>query len=174
MAKVELLICANDEADLASGHRRKKEGDIITAKPYPWSWGPGELYDHLIVIMETTTPWNQLRDLFEEREYTIQGNEDTTVLGKRAYQLPLANLKAKQTSWIDLTKVNDPNLIYQPFKSATQMVQKLDGVGKHLLLPKGEIDSVATGIGADDEFNITFGDNQIYSQYDSKYITVIP
>ena len=34
----ELAIQPYDKADLASGHKRAKAGDIVAVKPYPWSW----------------------------------------------------------------------------------------------------------------------------------------
>ena len=55
MSKFEFAIACRDEADLASGHKRKKEGDIIAVKPYPWQWGAKEVDAHLIVIVDNLT-----------------------------------------------------------------------------------------------------------------------
>ena len=55
MAKWEFAIACRDEADLASGHKRKKEGDIIAVKPYPWQWGNKEVNAYLMVIVDGLT-----------------------------------------------------------------------------------------------------------------------
>ena len=49
MPLFELAIAVCDEEDLPSGHKRKKEGDIIAVKPYPWQWGKKEVDEYLIV-----------------------------------------------------------------------------------------------------------------------------
>jgi len=39
MAEYELLLACRDEEDLESGHKRKKEGDVICIKKCPCTWG---------------------------------------------------------------------------------------------------------------------------------------
>ena len=55
---------------------------------------------------------------------------------------------------IDKTKVQDKEYIYQPFKSATKLVEPFDGLGTNRLLTKADVDCVATGIGEDEEKSI--------------------
>ena len=50
--KWEFAIAVKDEADLASGHKRKKGGDCIAYKPYPWAWGKKETNEYLIVVVD--------------------------------------------------------------------------------------------------------------------------
>jgi len=46
----EFVVAAKDEEDLESGHKRKKQGDIISYKPAPWGWGRKEVTGFLIVL----------------------------------------------------------------------------------------------------------------------------
>jgi len=55
MADFEFAIAVVDEADLASGHKRKKAGDIIAVKPAPWNWGTKEVDEYLIVPVSGLT-----------------------------------------------------------------------------------------------------------------------
>jgi hypothetical protein len=50
--KFEMAVAVVDEADLASGHKRKKQGDIVAIRPHPWNWGRKEVDEYLIVIAD--------------------------------------------------------------------------------------------------------------------------
>jgi len=51
MSKWEFAIAVADEPEA----HRKKEGDIIAVKPYPWQWGTREQDAYLIVIVNGLT-----------------------------------------------------------------------------------------------------------------------
>lgn len=70
-------------------------------------------------------------------------------LAKNRYRIPLDILGN-----IDLSKVRDKTKIYQPFKKASQLVQKFDGKEGRRLLSVDDVDCAATGI--DKEQEITF------------------
>lgn len=57
MTLYDLAICVTDEQDLASGHKRKKEGDVIACRLHSETtrlggWGTKELPSHLMVTVD--------------------------------------------------------------------------------------------------------------------------
>jgi len=167
MAKFELLIAANDEADLATGHKRKKEGDIVAVRPHPWNWGRKEIDNYLVVIIESNMTIRELRTMCEES--LLRKKSDGTIItrtafsileqdgganiddyekySKRACKIDLADLKAEVPD-LDLDKVHDRNLKYQPFKSAKQLVHKFSDI------KEADVDTVSSMAGKDHEFSI--------------------
>ena len=120
MAKWEFAIAIRDEADLPSGHKRKKEGDIIAVKPYPWSWGKKEVTEYLIVILDNLTE-EEAHALCQPHyeDAVLQKDVDMEtppkIIGKRRYNIPLDTLKIYEPL-LDKEKVRDPKQNYQPFK----------------------------------------------------------
>ena len=55
MADWEFAIAVRDEVNLKSGHKRKKQGDIIAVKPAGWKWGKKEVDEYLIVPVSGLT-----------------------------------------------------------------------------------------------------------------------
>ena len=147
MAKWEFAIAIKDEADLASGHKRKKEGDIISVKPAPWNWGKKEVKEYLIVTMDGLTEqeahnkckpywdWEQKgedppklipntityfdEDLQKEvTDTTMVFDKEEMAVAKRRYKIPLSKL-TESNSLVDLSKIKDPKVEYQPFQKTT-------------------------------------------------------
>ena len=122
---VSMAIAIRDEADLASGHKRKKAGDIIAVMPADWVWGTAERKQYLIVIVDLGATISDIATarkleipqfLTGERWYPEQMPE---VIGKRRYKIPLDVLKSKAAFKgiiIDLNKVADPDDNYQPLE----------------------------------------------------------
>jgi len=117
--KYELAIAVADEQDLASGHKRKKKGDIIAIKPYPWNWGTEELKHYLIVIVDgltekevecLTIPY--YKDGQDVSPIATGETKPHIPIAKRKYKVPLTAISKD----IDLDKVKDKNLAYQPLK----------------------------------------------------------
>ena len=61
------------------------------------------------------------------------------VLAKRKFRLPVARL-LNRIPEIDIDKIQDSNYIYQPFKSASQLIQKFDGRNSNHSLSINEVD----------------------------------
>jgi len=127
MPKWEFAIAVRDEDDLSSGHKRKKEGDIIAVKPYPWQWGKKEVANHLIVIVDNLT---------EEEAHTlcqqyyeggrlaqdIQPGENVKIIGKRRYNIPLETIKKGWEPSLDESSVRDITKVYQPLKERETVI----------------------------------------------------
>lgn len=167
MPKYEIAIAVTDEADLASGHKRKKEGDIIAVCPYPWNWGRKEIDRYLIVIVESTDDLETMQNLtipataegYTDAEQLLDENGmlSYTPLGKRRYSIPLSVLQQGWLPDLDLVKVRDKNYIYQPFKSATQLTQKFDGENGNYLLDTGSVDTATSTLKSNEEADSTNG-----------------
>jgi hypothetical protein len=184
MTLYDLAIAGADEQDLPSGHKRKKEGDIIAIRPHSETvklggWGTSEVLNHLIVQIEMTdeeaailqsthredgtniflpppigvkTRQNNMsvseNDIIKiddsyyralnsgnlessfvhldgmkqkdmkfmdgtvELEY--RGKDNAQILAKRRYKIPLDIIKKGWKKDLDLDKVRDVNLNYQP------------------------------------------------------------
>jgi len=125
--KYELAIAVADEQDTSpndqypNGAKRKKQGDIISVRPHPWNWGRKEIDQYLIVIINSDIDYEELR---VELETNRTNPEDI----KNKYKIDFTELK-KLLPELDMEKVEDKNKIYQPFKKATQLVEKFDGIG---------------------------------------------
>lgn len=125
MAKYEFLLAIKDEQDLALV-KRKKEGDIVAVRPYPWNWGSSEINEYLVVIMTSPLSITKLRNLYE----TVGAGGK-----KNRFSIKLNKIKSKYVKF-DITKAQDRTYIYQPFKKRSQLLGKLNGV-----LKEGDIDA---------------------------------
>ena len=105
----ELAIQPWDKANLASGHKRAKAGDIVAVKPYPWNWGTIELQNYLIIIVDNLT-----------KEEALQLEASGVVTGKRKFKIDIRKLKTNILPTLDESKLVDQNKMenYQPFKDA--------------------------------------------------------
>jgi len=131
MAEYELCIAVADETDLANGHKRKKEGDIITIRPKGFPWGRKEIDSHLIVPFESNKDWDTLK-----REIDLKGANGE----KRKFKVILNDLKTNYYPTLDLVKVRNKKLIYQPFLKASELVAPFNGVDKNYLLEEKDVD----------------------------------
>lgn len=128
MAIFSLAIAIKDEADLASGHKRKKQGDIIAVCPDGWQWGTEEVKRYLIVRVDFGSTITLLKDAkklavprFSDGSlWDTTGNK--TVTEKRRYSIPMSDLVAKAATLgvtVDMAKVIDPSIEYQPVRTTT-------------------------------------------------------
>ena len=105
---MEIAIALTSEKDLASGHERKQEGDIIAIRRVSKGIGTAEAKTHLWLRVEGL-------DKADLDRLTQQVDEDNDY-GKRRYCIPLEQIK-KQIPSFDIIKVLGRNEIYQPFLS---------------------------------------------------------
>ena len=116
----ELAVQPWDKADLASGHKRAKEGDIVAVKPYPWAWGTAELRNYLIVIVNNMTEEEAMQIMQPLYEGDTVGTmEDPGVVtGKRKFKFDIDKLKTNILPVLDKMKLGDKTKTenYQPFK----------------------------------------------------------
>ena len=122
-----MAIAIRDEADLPSGHKRKKRGDIIAIKRYPWAWGPGELREYLIVNLELPNvaaskihrvisthlqggAWQQLPPKLSLAKIPTEN--------KRVFSIPHTMIQTRFPALyasVDWPRVMDPEDDYQPW-----------------------------------------------------------
>lgn len=118
----ELAIQPWDKADLASGHKRAKAGDIVAVKPYPWQWGKMELQNYLIVIVNNMTEEEAMQIMEPLYKDDGKGTLESpgVVTGKRKFKLDIKKLKDNILPTLDETKLADQakETNYQPFKDA--------------------------------------------------------
>jgi len=116
----ELAVQPWDKADLASGHKRAKSGDIVAVKPYPWAWGTAELRNYLIIIVNNMTEEEAMQimqPLYEDDNVgTLE--DPGTVAGKRKFKIDIDKLKTNIFPELDKDKAKDKDKTtnYQPFK----------------------------------------------------------
>ncbi len=123
--KVSAAIAKQDEQDLASGHKRKKQGDIIAVKPANWQWGTKEYEDYLIIELDLGNVITTIEDAqkltvpqFEIGELWYP-EETPKITGKRRYNIPIADLIAKTTVVIDVEKMVEKGNKYQPLEKVS-------------------------------------------------------
>jgi len=150
--KWELALAVCDEEDLESGHKRKKEGDIITYMPHPHEWGKMETNEFLIVIVEGSEedirelcePLNKTGNLKKDIKYkseirtdkegapfvvdVINDPEDEIIISKRRYAFDFSKFKN-----IELDRVRDKKDHYQPFKEKDEVTELTSIKDKHTL-----------------------------------------
>lgn len=163
MPKYELLISVIDEPDNKSGHKRKKEGDIVSVRRHPFNWGSKDIADYLIVIVQSDL------DFYEMQKLTIEHfkdgfdwlpNVDTVpgpypeILEKHRFKMPFDIIKAGWIPDLNISKIQNKSYRYQPFKSAAQLVQKFDGKNHNDYLTKQDVDTVSNVVGEDQEISI--------------------
>ena len=131
MADFEFAICVKDEADLPSGHKRKKQGDIIAVKPAGWQWGRKELDEYLIVPVTGLTK-EEAHDLCQpqyeggvlQKDLPVMDPkaetkpEPVAVVAKRRFSIPIAAIKAGWKTGMATADVEDKKKVYQPLKDA--------------------------------------------------------
>lgn len=118
--KWEFAICPKDEPDLASGHKRKKRGDIVAVKPYPWSWGAEELKRYLILVVNNLTE-EEISNYMSP--YYENGIEPTTnnaaaITAKRRFKVDLDQIKKYIKPDMDISSLEDFSIAYQPLKDS--------------------------------------------------------
>lgn len=104
--KWEFLIAIRDEDDLPSGHKRKKEGDVIAFKPHPWEWGEKEVRGYFIVIVDGLTR--------EEAADLASPVDDGTM--KRRFAIPFEIIKKGWCPRISMAHVRNSRMRHQPVK----------------------------------------------------------
>lgn len=104
----DLILANKDEADLPSGHKRKKKGDVISIQPHGHVWGTVERKTHIIITMDIS---DSLGNLEEKLKCKSAGGD------KRAYSIPLAKLQSLKAD-VDNSKIENDNLDYQPYLDA--------------------------------------------------------
>ncbi len=126
MADFEFAVCVKDEADLASGHKRMKQGDIIAVKPAPWNWGKKEVDQFLVVPVSGLTK-EEAHDLcqpsyaggvLQKDLPTDIDAEPVAMVGKRRYSIPMATIKKGWKADMVTADVEDKKKVYQPLKDA--------------------------------------------------------
>lgn len=129
MATWEIALAVADEPEA----HRKKEGDVIAFKPAPWNWGKRELDQYLIVTVDGMTQDEMVqlcRHMYEggETNETVIMENNMKPIAKRRYKLPLDLLKNGWIPSIDLQKVRDKTLVYQPLKENAVVVDATEKV----------------------------------------------
>lgn len=168
MSKYELAICVVDEPETL--RKKEGDILAICAYPWNWGLKEIDQCLIVIVEFITSMSIHELRRkfkgflytngleygfdfcelIYEDRgidpkdypdsEYDWDLRNDKpilkpTIVGKHKFNVPLTGLGS-----IDLTKVRNKNYKYQPFKKASQLVQKFDGKGKNKSLSLAEVD----------------------------------
>ena len=115
MSIFDFAIAVCDESE----SHRKKEGDIIAVKPSPWQWGKKELDQYLIVTIDGLTKEEADKlciPKFETGEDWWPSGElsQPNIVAKRRFKISFDILKANFDNSIDLVKVRDKQIKYQP------------------------------------------------------------
>jgi len=123
MADFEFAVAVVDEDDLASGHKRKKQGDLIAVKPAPWNWGRKEVDEYLIVPTTglTKEEAHSLCQPYYEggvKQEDITEDSNPAIVGKRRYSIPLSTIKDGWKPDMVTKDVEDKKKVYQPLKDA--------------------------------------------------------
>ena len=141
--KVSIALAIKDEQDLPSGHKRKKEGDIIAVKPSGWEWGTEEVKRYLILEIDLGDSITTIEDAqkltvsqFETGELWYP-EETPKIIGKRRYKIPFTDLITKAQSLgisVDLGKIKDEKIAYQPLERVT--ISFVDMIQDKILIKK--------------------------------------
>ncbi len=110
--KIEVALVCKDESDLASGHKRKKEGDVIAMVQYPWTWSTLERKRVLIVVV----------DNLQDEYYEELASASSSANDKRKYKMPFDIPRDGWYPSLDLDRVRDPNDEYQPLKDLSIVI----------------------------------------------------
>jgi len=199
MPRYEIAIAVKDEIDHTPGKFRKKEGDIISVRSYPRNCGRKVIDEYLIIIVETNKSeiktrlrqplWQDglienidFRDIdkddhlnpkiYPDKDYVwdIQAQQPMKrpeQLAKRRYKIPLSIFGN-----IHMGKVQNKTNVYQPFKKASQLVEKFDGKDGRYLLKAKDVDCKGIGISAEQEviFRWSATNNLVIDKYTNSYI----
>lgn len=127
MAKWEFAVAVRDETDFSSGHKRKKEGDIIAVKSYPWRWGKKEVDAYLIVIVDNLIK-QKAHDLCQPYykdgifQEDIDMKNSVDIVMKRRYSIPLSTIKDGWLPEMVIADVQNVKKIYQPLKDGNIVI----------------------------------------------------
>ena len=105
----EVFLSVVDNRNLATGHERMKEGDIITFRIPAGRCGPASMARGLWLWIQG--PDTSVLDRFKDRITTETEDVDGEFFDKRRFCIPFKRLPA----FVDLARVRDPSDIYQPF-----------------------------------------------------------
>lgn len=122
---VTLILANKDEQDLASGHKRKKAGDIIAVCPENHIGGDLTRKTHLLVRVDLGNEIKTLLqaqvlasiDYGEADVYSPLDNANSTPVRKRRFNIPLTELVQKASllgKTLDIENITDDKLDYQP------------------------------------------------------------
>lgn len=177
MSKYELAIACVDESEI----HRKKEGDIIAVRPYPFNWGLMDIKWHLIVIIDSPEDIQIMRATYEIPLYVggldrhpaddIEWEDRPEKLKKNRFQIPLNIIKDGWITDLDINKVQDKSYIYQPFKRASQLTSKFTGRNKNHFLESKDVDCISSVAMANAEFVINTSEqvSLIYDKYKESF-----
>ena len=113
---MEVALSLETFADLASGHERKQEGDIIAVR-YPLNAiGFKEAHTYLWMRIEGLeyTEFTELVDPLTDPPYGTDTTAEIIVYDKRRYSIPLSRIKEVHADF-DIDRAKDINDLYQPF-----------------------------------------------------------
>ncbi len=107
---MELTICLEPHKNLASGHERCQEGDIINVRTPKIGTGLGVPKTHLKILVEglEVSGFDRLKEPIASG---MDDNDDIIkpIFDKRRYCIPLDRLN------LDLNRARDKNDVYQPY-----------------------------------------------------------
>lgn len=106
---VEIAISTEDAANLASGHERKKIGDIITVRGLGNGLGLKEAHGYLWLRVEGFT-----KAYFDTLNVWLRETDRFKIFDKRRFWIPFSAIR-DQFPAFDSTLAVDLNVIYQPF-----------------------------------------------------------
>ena len=169
MPKYEFCIAIKDEPEA----HRKKAGDIIALKPYPCETGWLTMRDHLVVIVSSN---ETLKEMLRYKGFYYEGGEDfgpdpdilQKKLAKRKYQIPLDILKNGWYPNLDITKIENKDYPYQPFKKASELAAPYTGKDGALLQ---KVENLDCGLDAEEEIVIDMTEQVaiIYDKYKKSF-----
>jgi len=119
----ELAIAKRDEEGL-----RKKLGDVIAYKPYPWAWGKRERENYLILVVDGLTEEEcsrMIMPLYEFPDGILLADgwlDYGLMLGKRRYNIDTIGLKSQIKGTIDWKAAFDTSSTYQPFDDGKMII----------------------------------------------------
>ena len=173
--KYEILI-ANERPE----KHQFDEGDIVAIRPHPWNWGAKEIDQYFIVIVDTDLSLAEMQNFTVRNFFGVSTKEQESSvfetvgipISKRRYQIKLTDIKSRIISDLDLAKVRDVSVKYQPFKAEAKLVQKFDGIkGNHLIDAK-DVDCASLFVSKDAETAVNLlVENIIFDKQDGKLVS---
>jgi hypothetical protein len=187
MAIYELCIAVADEPEVHPITRTKKEGEIVTLRPYPQYWGRKEIDEYFIVLIESARPVEDVMKLKESTYWDAEnslelsrseheaigasGNPEGTPEEKAVFdkfmKMPRKNKNRFKVNMQKLRQLipgfsmkdfSDKKVIYQPMKKKSALIEKFTGI--RTVLPEQAICKIPNGPLADeDEKIINIDDN---------------
>jgi len=117
----EMAIAVRDEADLPSGHKRKKAGDIIDIRPAGIPWSIKERKT-LLILSISGVKGIVAQNCMAQWKGEAVISPVAVEKGKRRFNIGLDRLKTYWESGLDLKKVSDPKIEYQPFLDSGKII----------------------------------------------------